>query len=127
MCAFGFHHVNTFSIFHWWIRINFSTRDDFIRKRSEYGLGEWLLHADGKQNLAFPEVRGVLETFFWAHLPNSAHYLQHVWLHMHQHIQFTSPLCKHTNSTLQTFNPHFYLCIKHTKEQKICGKIMHHH
>ena len=63
-----------------------SCKKAFIKKHFEYALGELLLHADNKHNLSFTEAF----TFSWAYLPNSAHYLQHVWFHTHQHIHFTA-------------------------------------
>ena len=74
-----------------------SCKKAFIKKHFEYALGELLLHADNKYNLSFTEAF----TFSWAYLPNSAHYLQHVWFHTHQHIHFTAPSHKLHSANFQ--------------------------
>ena len=90
-----------------------SCKKAFIKKHFEYGLGEWLLHADNKYNLAFTEAF----TLFWAYLPNSAHYLQHVWFHTHQHIHFTAPFVN-TQTTFCKLSTHIFICASNTSRNK---------
>lgn len=87
-----------------------------MRKCFEYVLGEWLLHADNKQNLAFTEACGILKTLFWACLPNSAHYLQHVSLHMHQHMHFTAPFVN-TQTAFCKLSTHIFLFVHQTHQR----------
>ena len=90
-----------------------------LLKKTDYALGEWLLHADNKYSLAFTEAF----TLFWAYLPNRAHYLQHVWFHTHQHIHFTAPFVS-TQTTFCKLSTHIFICASNTsKNKRSVGKL----
>lgn len=60
---------------------------------------------------------------FWAHLPNSVHYLQHVWLHRHQHIHFTAPFVN-TQTPVCKLSTHIFICASNTsKNKRSVGKL----